>query len=120
MTFEEKLDRVITLLECLLEDKARNVGFTHVATTLDVPSDIQKRLNDTFKLPEEESKPEAEAETEAPKFTHDDIKKLVSDKKNSGILAQDLKEVLNKCGYTKISDIADKDIDSVYNAFLSL
>ena len=117
MTFEEKLDRVITLLECLLEDKARNVGFTHVATTLDVPSDIQKRLNDTFRLPEEE---EAEAVTETPKFTHDDIKKLVSDKKNSGILAQDLKEVLNKCGYTKISDIADKDIDSVYNAFLSL
>ena len=115
MTFEEKLDRVITLLECLLEDKARNVGFTHVATTLDVPSDIQKKLNDTFKLPEVE----AEA-SETPKFTHDDIKKLVSDKKNSGILAQDLKEVLNKCGYTKISDIADKDIDSVYNAFLSL
>ena len=117
MTFEEKLDRVITLLECLLEDKARNVGFTHVATTLDVPSDIQKKLNDTFKLPEAEVEVEA---SEPPKFTHDDIKKLVSDKKNSGILAQDLKEVLNKCGYTKISDIADKDIDSVYNSFLSL
>ena len=113
MTFEEKLDRVITLLECLLEDKARNVGFNDVKTTQDVPSDIKTMVTDT--LPEE-TQPKAQVS----KFTHGDIKKLVSDKKNSGILAQDLKEVLNKCGYSKISDVADKDIDSVYNAFLSL
>lgn len=99
MTFEEKLDRVITLLECLLEDKARNVGFTHVKTTTDL-------------LPEE-TQPKAQ-------FTHEDIRKIVSDKKSKGISAQDLKEVLNKCGYSKITDIADNDIDSVYNAFLSL
>ena len=113
MTFEEKLDRVITLLECLLEDKARNVGFNDVKTTQDVPSDIKTMVTES--LPEE-----AQLKTQVSKFTHDDIKKLVSDKKNSCILAQDLKDVLNKFGYTKISDIADKDIDSVYNAFLSL
>lgn len=110
MTFEEKLDRVITLLECLLEDKARNVGFTNVETTQDIPADIKGML--TKELPQEiEIKPQ---------YTQNDIRQMVAHQKNKGYLASDLKALLNKEGYTAISDIADKHIDKIYNLFLNL
>lgn len=111
MTFEEKLDRVIVLLECLLEDKARTVGFNHVATTLDIPIDVKQRSTD------EKSQDMAKI---TPKNTQNDIRQLVAHLKNKGHNSSDLKEVLNKNGYTAISDIEGKDIDKVYNCFLSL
>lgn len=119
MTFEEKLDRVIILLECLLEDKARTTGFTHIETTQDVPSDIEAMA--TKELPKEiPTTPAPEQVSTTPQYTQNDIRQMVAHLRNKGHNASDLKELLNKNGYTAISDIADKHIDRIYNEFLSL
>lgn len=119
MTFEEKLDRVIILLECLLENKARTVGFTHVETTQDIPTDI--KAISTKELPQEiPTTPAPEPVSTTPQYTQNDIRQMVAHQKNKGHNASDLKELLNKEGYTAISDIADRHIDKIYNLFLNL
>lgn len=103
MKFEEKLDRVIILLECLLEEKATTVGFSKVETTLDIPKKTETLMS-----------------TPPSKFTQKDIRELVKSKKENGFSQQVLKETLNNCGYSSIADIEDKHVDFVYNSFLSL
>lgn len=99
MTFEEKLDKLIVLLESLIEQN-NNFNFNKIELPVKNKTD--------------------ENNASVCKYTLSDIRELVKLKKDNGISPQVLKETLNKIGYSALSEVKDTDLDLVYSKYLSL